>query len=401
MLQPYISRPSRSLTAKFLILVAVVACSSLIAISQSDIPETVSGCILPPTNLAFPLWATRDLNTPQPTPVFPPRTWEPQLTIDQSKEIGIFANLKIITARSSDDIWLMTTGEKIVRFQPSQKHVTVYDSHIENGAEAYIYEIRAGKGALWATGSYVERRSGTLSGFLSQYDPVTDQFVFVPEALEALGDMSPKALRVDAQGVVWLADGYVLIRFDPATRLMTRMLDLEPNYRFDSFTITYDGTIWMTAWSFVTGGPRWVVLSYTPSSGQLREYTGVRNQEYHPTVYFDRSRRLWISDYGWFDFSSSSDGIWYEVIRSEVFVHDRAGPEFQYGWARPYMIYESSDGIMWFSSTAGVASLDPKTSEWCLITTLQGPVEEDDAHNLWIAGEGQIYRYKLKDGLTR
>lgn len=110
-------------------------------------------------------------------------------------------------------------------------------------------------------------------------------------------------------------------------------------------------------------------------------------------LYVDRMGRLWVDDRGWLDFSNPNNPQWHKVVRSPVFLSDAISPENQYGWSRPYQMFQSSDGAYWFSdANVGMVRLNPRTGEWCKFTTGDSSITEDKQGNLWIAVFGKLYK---------
>jgi hypothetical protein len=88
--------------------------------------------------------------------------------------------------------------------------------------------------------------------------------------------------------------------------------------------------------------------------------------------------------------------MWHKVVRSPVFISDSSSPENQYGWSSPNQIYQSSDGMYWFSdSNVGLVNLNPANGKWCKFTTGYSPISEDNQGNLWIAVFGKLYKYHI------
>ena len=136
---------------------------------------------------------------------------------------------------------------------------------------------------------------------------------------------------------------------------------------------------------------------YDPRTDELKNY-GMPPDVSYTDIFlnFDRTGRLWLDEMAWLEISTSGQGTWYDVFRSPVFLTDRTGSERHYMWASAFQTYESSNGLFWFASGAGLVRLDPANGEWCLTTTLRSPLAEDDQGNLWLAGDGQIYKYRLQ-----
>jgi hypothetical protein len=110
----------------------------------------------------------------------------------------------------------------------------------------------------------------------------------------------------------------------------------------------------------------------------------------------DHSGRLWLDDHAWMN----SDGVWYDVVRSPVFITDKSDAGPNYVWDFPKVVFESSDGRLWFRSMNGMVSLNPEKGEWCWFTTEQSNIVEDSDHNLWMVADNKLYKLELEHRVT-
>ncbi|MBN1874301.1 MAG: hypothetical protein JXA33_08715 [Anaerolineae bacterium] len=358
-------------------------------------------CIAPPVSVAFPPDAAAPPGYRQ-TPVPVASIWEPQLSQRQRKTV-MQEQAHSIVARSSDDIWVIASVTAIVNYRPSIGKLYTYT--IQVGGDEFVPRklFLAQDGTLWGVGkpSYVQ-----FKGFLSRYDATEDRFVAITDAQQMLFNdhrHSFETVAEDSQGHLWFAVNNTLIRYNPTTEETERINTQDWGLAFTYFTIAADDTLWLSAASQTALDPKtYRVYRYDPHTGSLQDYgtpPGAYADAYahNFNLAFDRSGRLWASDFGWLEFSTPDDWLWYQVIRSPVFIHDRIhGSEKQYYWSHPQPPYESSDGYFWFQSGAGVVRLDLEQGAWCLMTTVPGDFFEDEEHNLWLAGDGgQIYKYRL------
>jgi ligand-binding sensor domain-containing protein len=155
-------------------------------------------------------------------------------------------------------------------------------------------------------------------------------------------------------------------------------------------TLAPDGSIYFLNMA----GERQVrLMHFFPKTGQL---------EYAPdfdfylgdisyNLFMERSGRLWVGDLGWME----PDGAWYRIVRSPVFITDRAESSVKYIWSSPSIVLESSNDLLWFRSDNGLTWLDPQEGEWCWFTTEQSNIVEDQQHNLWMIADGKLYKYPL------
>jgi hypothetical protein len=192
----------------------------------------------------------------------------------------------------------------------------------------------------------------------------------------------------------------VIVSFNSTSLQAVRQLPAPQDSYWGDIAIAPDGAVWIADW----GAGQ--LVRYDPTTGQATPYVGNfwTRQDFSQeafegsigNLYFDRSGRLWIQDRGWLDFTTRGQPMWYQVVRSPVFIDDQVHPESQYGWYRPSTTYQSSNGFFWFGYPAGMVRLDPESGEWCRFTTASGPIAEDEDHNLWIAVFNKLYKYSLE-----
>lgn len=381
-----------------ILLISLITLLTLTGCARST-PAPSASCVPPPVKVAFPYLVFQEPGDALPADVLPPSEWEPQLSDDQSKRLHPFSSVDSIAARSSDEIWLLTSQD-LVRYQPSTHELITYTVKVSEEGIFLPSLLFLGKdGTLWGRDHFGLSTSNRFCGVLSRYDAKNDRFEPVLDKDGILKD-APGSTRIteDAQGMLWLVIDNVVFSFDPATHQAKRALDEQQGYRFHNLVGAPDGTIWLSATPVGQPQSVEVVIRYDPRTGDL-EYHGPppeAEDNFGLDLYLDRTGRLWVDDYGWREVPSTGEPVWYRIIRSPVFITRIRGGEFTYSWVRPHEIYESSNGLFWFSSSAGLVKLDFQSGEWCLVTTLSSPVTEDDAHNLWVAGNGQIYKYHLQ-----
>ena len=129
----------------------------------------------------------------------------------------------------------------------------------------------------------------------------------------------------------------------------------------------------------------------------LLQKSVVYNPLIDPTPFFglfvDKSGNLWLDDHAWMD----PKGIWHQVIRSTLFITDRMPDSgYNYFWAFPHIVFESSDDLLWFRSENGMTSLNVHKGEWCWFTTDQSNIVEDSNHTLWMIADDKLYKLILE-----
>lgn len=381
---------------------------------------TTAGCIPPSVSIAYPFQTFRTPVDGNGSPdVLPPHAWQPQLSRQQMQEIRFYSVTSIVVYQS--DIWF-TTGDLLARYRPSTHELRTYVVEVDQEGEFVpwnLFVAHNDNGAtLWGSGgsnAFGQPQPGKFTGILSRYDAENDRFepILIEDRDGVLAEPRYVHITEDSQGALWLLMNERLFRFNPETNQVQRVLGPgafwptrdeykptePPELLIHNLVSASDGTLWLAVRAEAWISSQLVIVRYDPHTEEL-EYHGpppAIGDTYSVRLFVDSQNRLWASDYGWREFTEAEEWEWYQVVRSPVFITDRmeGSPFFQYAWVRPSQVYESSNGLFWFSSTAGLVRLDPRSREWCLITTLTQPVVEDDQQNLWLAGAGQLYKYAL------
>jgi ligand-binding sensor domain-containing protein len=325
-----------------------------------------------------------------------------------------------LVVRQNHEIWV-GTNQEIYKYQTDTREWKSYTS-IDNEHVIPTHLYLAADGTLWGTGlrHLVQDSRNRALPLLSKYNENADQFEFVKDQDGLLQENNSTRLtsniREDTKGSLWLIQHFfeegigtrsALYSIDVGSIKVKQYLVASPeNPEFVNFAFDPDGKIWIIEF----GAEGTQLVQYDSISGKATPYSGrlpdngipqdnlVRDPDFNNirNLYLDRAGRLWVDDIGWLDFTDKNNPMWYKIIRSSVFLTDSSRPESQYGWTRPYLTYQSSNGQYWFSSQVGIVRLNPEKAEWCLFTTGNSPVVEDKNSNLWIAVFGKLYKYQLE-----
>lgn len=383
---------------RYIVIDALVMCFIVLWIltgcTHATTPRSNNGCIQPPIQVAYPYKTFLEPGDEYLPTTLPPKEWEPQLSTEQSKQLMPFPSAISIVAQSNDRIWL-TTGHELICYQSTSRTLKTYTIESSDGKIFLPNQLFLSRdGTLWGVGH------GSLSpSLLSKYDAENDRFEFVLDQEGVLAFISG-AVQVaeDTQGLLWLIADQILYSFDPDTLQAHRALD-QQSYLFQSVIGAPDGAIWLAATETEETFNKPFIIRYDNFTDEIKHYghpPGIIEGETVENLYFDSAGRLWADDYGWLEFSTSNEAVWYRIVRSPVFITRAKGGEFKYSWYRPSHIYESSNGFFWFPTLGlGLVKLNLQDGEWCLVTTLDSPIAEDTDHNLWLAGEHQLYKYHL------
>lgn len=205
---------------------------------------------------------------------------------------------------------------------------------------------------------------------------------------------------VDANEQLWMISGEYLYKFDLKSFASERypIIDNERgDYLSDIAFSPDEGILYLIA----IGQPNLIsfsiekerVVETLPISLPIGQSYYQENKLAVSRMFLDSSRRLWVHDYGWME----QDKKWYPVISrfSGFYGHLEDAPYDLHGWLSTKLIFESSDGRLWFRSDNGTAWLNPAKSEWCWFTTYQSNIVEDSDHNLWMIADGKLYKNPL------
>ena len=137
------------------------------------------------------------------------------------------------------------------------------------------------------------------------------------------------------------------------------------------------------------------LFQFIPDTKELKYIYNPLEEIYPPTnLFITNSGDIWINDLGWRD----TNEIWYQVVRSQVFINNRQSESgYKYAWSYANLIYESSNGALWFRSANGLTELDSKQEKWCWFTTDDvSLLIEDDNKTLWLMAYGKLYKQEIK-----
>lgn len=356
-------------------------------------------CLDPPFSLAF---VTGEIQgTDDRPPLRLADGWEPQLPVETQD----LESLWDITVANDGSVWLINENNQIFRYLPQTGEIREYQINLPDEDWSIDHrQLFLIAGQLWILSN--EFSNDEIRLFSYNFD--NDQLVNVTDAEGVFRlETAISNIVVDQSGDIWVANyNQQLIRFDPDTLIADIMLEKEDGYSLKPIstrlTVSPDGTLWMLADRYYPDGSMQYIfaIEYDPETGEVTEHeihaypdSGVGPGKGQPvmTLFFDHTNRLWISNQRFLQVDENGDLTWYEVVRSPVFYTDRMAPlSNSYQFGKP--VLESQNRYLWFQSNAGVIRLDLESDEWCLMANLSSPIAEDQENNIWIAGEGQIYK---------
>lgn len=366
--------------------------AGLMSVSCSkDVGNSSDQCIPPVTTFSFPVASTMVPNF-ESSEIFPPSDWRLQVSISPQ-----YAHLRALVNRNGNEIWILVNQE-IVKYLPELKTIKSYTKI--NGIEAYPTTLFVSSdGTLWGIDHLSSDYPGEYLPILSRYNDKKDSFEFIDDIVGEIGKQmstgfSPPIIE-DQNGLLWMIledeNGSALYSIDPTSLISERHFYSPDGEIIRSLAITNDGTIWIGGsqlYKYATTTKDLINKSGSLSWDKIMPSGEYSNIDY---LFVDNDGNLWLDDQGWLDFSDPVRPVWHKIVRSPLFIYDYNSPESQYGWLRPNFVFQDSNDIYWFTSSAGIVSVNSENGEWCKFTTGKSPVVEDSDNNLWIVVYGKLY----------
>lgn len=365
----------------------LTACSPVVSPPPDNQGSTsAEKCISPVVNLAFP---REEASAPQNNEALLPMGWAEITTLpnelyDKVNDLS----LELIRWQDNhDEIWVFSDQYAFI-YRPDM--ATWVRGPIIPFAGAHRNVAMTEDGTIWYGSS--DNRDPYL---IYRYEESNGQFKSAVEKRGAFTSAYVVDLEVDHKGLLWLLvhesennnDIVSLYSFDPVKSELLRHIS---DVVYSNIVIANDDSVY--AMKTVDK-----LMHYFPATKQSETYdlpTDNDSAGNPVSLYLDGRSRLWVSDRGWFDFSSNENPLWFTIIRSPIFI-DYIHPHGRYVWFRPEILLESSNGLLWFASSKGTVQLDPATGQWCLFTTYASQLLEDHNHNLWMLINGALYNYHL------
>jgi hypothetical protein len=387
----------------------------------------VNGCIQPVTTFAYPLDGVNKALSNIETA--PPKPWKTQANIFDLPAIKALPDaqhyINVQFTRKTEnylEVWVMDS------WADQKKHIrghSIYVYRTNNNTwkevpsiiakpQSEIYSLYLGsEGEVWAIAS---PEIGNVFGYYLGLSTNTARVFAVFNEKDNRFDSLKITQKIPIGGVSFDSDKFWIFEengsiydLDLKTLKTTKYLDprntnlAKYNASFPENLIQYDNALAFKkdgSFYFVDGTPREPDL-YTRLDTRIYHFVPQKNVleiienplQGEPTLlhlFVDSADNLWVSDYGWMD----EKGIWYQIVRSPVFITDKLEGSFLY-WETPKIVLQSSSKSLWFQSANGMVSLDPQKGEWCWFTTYQSNIVEDSDHNLWMIADGKLYKNPL------
>jgi hypothetical protein len=305
-----------------------------------------------------------------------------------------------LVVKGDDEIWLM---EPLRRYTPSTKKVKEYT--VVDGDGNLLYPVTLFMdlhNTLYATA----HNESFDSLVFVQYNDRTDRFEVIGTENSVLigrGAGVGRNIVEDQSERFWLVYQDNLIRFDPKTNQAEKILGEEQGYiPWDALVISSDNALFLVAeeLSDVGGGeierldPQ--VIRYDIQTGDIQQYDAPPLTDANIELFIDHQERLWLNDFGYLELNHDGSWTWYQIIQSPIFIISGQSGNYRYTWKRPILEVETHNRYLWFTFS-GLARLDLKTNEWCLVTrTSVYTVAKDSQENLWFISDNQLYKYEFQ-----
>lgn len=402
----------KCLCAMLIALPFLVSCIDKVAI-----PGRKPNCPIKP----FHKFAYSPDNTSRPIPkILPDTPWIFEADIPGLKEeVDDFSDIQIVLARTTDEqqeIWLykppfvsnfegVNKKESFVIYLPQTKTWEEVPALMENSNLIVEELFTTSDGTLWGQISFDQPYAVPDVGpVLGKYNKSTKRFepavggLNIPIYDKYL--LQSYEVVVDRQDEFWIfGPNDAVYHYDPESRTTTKQADL-PRKGMDRFSVALalDGNIFLQDKSLRQQDDEFL-FQFLPGTREIVTIDVSKEPwEASHGMLVDQKGRLWLGAMGYME----TDSTWHILHRNAPKVWENLG-EIRY-WSPPTLIYESSNGLLWYAEYhdmgrlgEGTAWYDPKTGEGCLFTNIASYIVEDANEQLWMVADGNLYRYPLDE----
>ncbi|MDH3942588.1 MAG: hypothetical protein OEV06_00635 [Anaerolineae bacterium] len=325
-----------------------------------------------------------------------------------------------------DELWVKRFKYEFGAFSDGE-YIGANDIH-----EYYIYQIDTGawkviSAYIGDTGLYVDQifmgNDGTIWGrnigestknltieevpLLSKYNESTSRFELLEGGMKFLVTEVdrdffdwPEVVLDDQEGFWIIVAGDGIYSYTPENNhlLKHEKIDLD---QIGNLSLTSNKQL------FVQGNdyddyPDWSVYRFSIVSGEVSEVQLPADSWPWGEIFVDHENNLWFGAVSYL----SPGGGW-NLLHPDIEGFAEAGSLGPLAWvarASPHIIFESSNGLMWFerdggwdwnTHSDGTAWYDPETGAGCWFTTVTGGIAEDSSGTLWTVADGQLYKLDL------
>jgi hypothetical protein len=374
------------------LLLAIICMMITTSCGRTDIRNKDYGfsCQQPLQNFAFPVFEG-SMPIPEENDIFPAYPWKKISNVPLDKPSD-YSNIKYSFLFKPDS----DNGELWANLGPS-RGIYKYDllsrewSQISSGdlplQNFHLFIDREGN--IWGYLNSIDDNFGMLYKYKDPENGFV-QIKFTDKSLEQ-PELEIGELVVGPDGLFWftLYNGNTkfssLISYDPRNSFTAT--------RLENLTINRDISISPTNEVYLFDYSSQSILNYSIADGNFHgvsihssidEFEGI-------DLFYDSEDRLWLSDIGYIDYSAENSSGWYEIIKPSIFInYNRASGLWR--WANPEFSHTSSKSVLWYSSQNGTGWVNTDTGVWCIFTSFQSNVQQDNDGNLWILINGSLYK---------
>ena len=357
--------------------------------------------------------------------ILPPPPWTIEASLPLLEEKGFFAlSVDVETARlinQHQEIWLqvnllpiesgISAKNAFLVYYPASKAWKYISADIGNTALFVGDLFVTSNGDLWGVTEWdtVHGQSSLEKvPVLTKFNETTQQFEFasgileIPWKLFSYNSFPWPEVVLDEEDIFWLfvkSDG--IYRYDPVTQRTERRASLL-GLDVTDVALSPDGSIYFQVFrqeiyskeSFfrlIDG----MLFRFLPTTSEIIPLD-IPDQPWPipGKILATHDGKLWLGAIGY----REPNGAWrlLHPDPQEYFKH--AGDIY---WATPFLILESSDGILWYRKSTddvradGTAWYDPRTGKGCMFTNIDANIVEDSEQRLWMVADGKLFKYEL------
>jgi ligand-binding sensor domain-containing protein/signal transduction histidine kinase len=325
-------------------------------------------------NIWVGLGATRPtFFTPQPSPFR-------SLPFDATNRANLGEKLvNVIFEDHEKVLWIGTTGA-LNRCDSTGGHCRHYDIPGRGVASDVLSLAEDGSGTLWV---------GTSGQGLCKFDRTRGECSMYRHAARdptTLSNDTISDLKLDREGLLWIATADGLDRFDPVTQGFSVYRDeTSANSGTQMTSMAEDGTGNLWIGSLGSG-----LLEFYRKEQRLRGGVSPVSNPYVSAVYIDHTNTLWAGSFNGLDRIDLSGG----TTRRYAEEHGLASTKIS-------CILEDADGNLWLSTNKGISKFDTRTAAAQNFSFADGLSGDLTGYNAcWKSADGQMF-YGGFAGATR
>jgi hypothetical protein len=374
--------------------------TQIITQSPSATPsENSSECLLPIKEFEYQLGGEPPVDElPEPEKVLPLKGWQKIENVPKASSLRL-----IQTINNKTIFWIRKSSGGFIKFQfinNDWKNGVLIDGPA--AGNYYLFIDRENN--VWSTRVFRLNKNEELpEALINRYNEKTNQWEPITLELDNQDNLGIRNVEVDEQGTIWflITDeiNYSLYSLNPKTMMMEQHLQ---DYVLHPPFIISNNTIYIFANSIREDvAPGYSLLKYAIDSREITFYyipaefycysfipdsTGCLPD----TLFVDNNQRVWLGARGWLDLSKSETYDWHVIVKNPVFVDVFPGAG-KWVWGEPRILFQSSDGLIWFSSLRGPGWVDPVEGKWCVVTSYESNVLADSYGNIWLLAGNWLY----------